>query len=94
MQGLETDIAELDSSAFRNGDMQNMLLNKLNAVIANIETGKYKEAANQLRNDVLPKIGGIETVEEDNVIWITGHSSQRMWYQEAQDIVRALEMAR
>lgn len=91
---METRIAVLDSSAFKNGDMQNSLLNKLNAVIANIEAGKYKNAANQLRNDVLPKMGDAEPAEWDGVVWITDRSSQRVWYQEAQDIVKALEMAR
>ena len=56
LQELEMRIAELDSNAFRNGDMQLMLLNKLNAVIANVEAGKHAEAANQLRNDILPKM--------------------------------------
>jgi len=52
LQGLETEIAELDSGAFKNDDMQNLLLNKRNAVIANVEAGKYADAVNQLRNDI------------------------------------------
>ena len=51
------DIAALGSNAFKNDDMQNLLLNKLNAVIANVEAGKHADAANQLRNDILPKNG-------------------------------------
>ena len=94
LQGMETGIAELDSSAFRNDDMPNLLLNKLNAVIANVEAGKYADAANQLRNDILPKMGGAESPEGDSVVWIIDRSSQRLWYQEAQDVVKALEMAR
>ena len=91
LQGLEMRIAELDGNAFKNIDMQNMLLNKLNAVIANVETGKNKDAANQLRNDVLPKMGGAENAEGDGVVWIIDRSSQNVWYQEAQDVVRVLE---
>ena len=71
-----------------------MLLNKLNAVIANVEAGKHAEAANQLRNDVLPKMGGAENAEGGRVGWIIDRSSQNVWYQEAQDVVRSLEMAR
>ena len=57
-------IAALDSSAFKNGDMQNILLNKLNSVIANVEAGKYTDAANQMRNDIMPKMGSAENREE------------------------------
>ncbi len=64
------DIAALGSNAFKNDDMQNLLLNKLNAVIANVEAGKHADAANQLRNDILPKMGGAENTEGDSVVWI------------------------
>ncbi len=94
LQGLETEIASLGSNAFKNGDMQNLLLNKLNAVIANVEAGKHADAANQLRNDIMPKMGGVENAEGDSIAWITDCSSQPAWYQEAQDVVRILEMAR
>ena len=93
LQELETRIAELDGNSFRNGDMLNLLLNKLNAVIANVEAGKHADAANQLRNDILPKMGSAENAEGDSVAWIVGRSSQQVWYQEAQDVVKALEMA-
>lgn len=94
LQGLETEIAELDSGAFKNDDMQNLLLNKLNAVIANIEAGKYADAANQLRNDILPKMGSAENAEGDKGDWIIGGRSQQILYREVQDVVNALEMAR
>ena len=61
--------------------MQNLLLNKLNAAIANVEAGKYKDAANQLRNDILPKMGGVENAEGDSAAWIIDRSAQRVWYQ-------------
>ncbi len=87
-------IAELDGNSFRNDDMQNMLLNKLNAVIANVEAGKHAEAANHLRNDILPKMGDAGNAEGDSAAWIVDRRSQRIWYQDAQDVVMSLEMAR
>ena len=50
----------MDGSAFKNGDMQNTLLNKLNAAIGNEGAGKHTEAANQLRNDIMPKMVNVE----------------------------------
>ena len=91
IQELETEIAELDSGAFKNDDMQNLLLNKLNAVIANIEAGKYADAANQLRNDILPKMGGVENAEGDKGAWIVGSRSQWILYRAVQDAMKALE---
>ncbi len=73
--------------------MQNVLLNKLSAVIVNVEAGKHADAANQLRNDILPKMGGTENAEGDSTAWITDHSLQPAWYQDAQDVVGVLEMA-
>ena len=93
LQGLETEIAELGGSAFKNGDMQNLLLNKINAVIANVEAGKHADAANQLRNDILPKMGGVEKPEGDRAPRLIDRNSPQVWYQEAQDIVGVLEMA-
>jgi hypothetical protein len=89
LQEMAAGIAALDSSAFKNGDMQNMLLNKLNSVIANVEAGKYKDAANQIRNDILPKMGSIENREGECAAWIIDRSSQQAWRQEAQDAVSA-----
>lgn len=58
-----------------------------------MEAGKHADAANQLRNDIVPKMGGAENAEGDSAAWIIDRSSQRIWYQEAQDVVRSLEMA-
>jgi hypothetical protein len=60
LQKIAAGIAALDGSAFENSGMQNMLLNKLNAAIANEDAGKHTEAANQLRNDIMPKMGSVE----------------------------------
>ena len=80
LQGLEMEIAELDSGAFKNDDMRNLLLNKLYAVIANVEAGKHADAANQLRNDILPKMGSAENAEGDKGDWIVSSRSQRILY--------------
>lgn len=58
-----------------------------------MEAGKHADAANQLRNDIVPKMGDAENAEGDSVVWIIDRSSQRVWYQEAQDVVKVLEMA-
>ena len=46
------------------------------AVIANVEAGKYADAANQLRNDILPKMGGAGNTEWDNAAWIVERNPQ------------------
>ena len=48
-------IASLYLGVFKNANMQNTLLNKLNALLANIEAGKYEDALGQLQNDILKK---------------------------------------
>ena len=36
-------------------------------------------------------MGGVESPEGDSIVWITDRSSQPVWDQEAQDVVKALE---
>lgn len=43
---------------FKNSNMKNTLINKLIAVINNIEMGNYKEALGQLQQDILAKTDG------------------------------------
>ncbi len=71
-----------------------MLLNKLNSVIANVEAGKHADAANQLRNDIMPKMGSAENRKEESAVWIIDRSSRQVWHPEAQDIARDLELVR
>ncbi len=55
---IQTIISSLSTSVLKNANMQNALLNKLNAVIANISAGDYTAALDQLQNDILPKMDG------------------------------------
>lgn len=58
IQNCSAEIASLSPTVFKNANMQNALLNKLNAVIANIEAGNYADALGQLQNDILGKTDG------------------------------------
>jgi hypothetical protein len=59
IQSLQQNIiAKLAPGAFKNANMQNALLNKLNSVLASIEAGNYSDALGQLQNDILGKTDG------------------------------------
>lgn len=58
IQNLQDVIANIDPDKFKNANMRNALLNKLNAVISNIVAGNYSDALDQLQNDVLGKTNG------------------------------------
>jgi len=76
-------IANLAPSAFKNANMQNALLNKLNAVIASIEAGNYADALGQLQNDILTKTDGCATSgapAPDKNDWITNCPDQSKVY--------------
>jgi len=61
--------------------MQNTLINKLNAVIANIEAGSYEEALGQLENDILKKTDGCVTEgTPDKNDWIKNCDAQGSVY--------------
>jgi hypothetical protein len=78
---LQQVIANLAPSAFKNANMQNALLNKLNAVIASIESGDYSDALGQLQNDVLGKTHGCATSgATDKNDWITNCTAQSLVY--------------
>ena len=74
-------IASLAPGAFKNQNMQNALLNKLNAVIANMEAGKYSDALGQLQNDILGKTDGCTTSgAPDKNDWIVDCPDQSKVY--------------
>ena len=74
-------IALLDPDVFRNVNMQNALLNKLNAVIENIEAGNYADALGQLQNDILGKTGGCaDSGAPDRNDWVRDCTSQGLIY--------------
>lgn len=72
VQDSETVVVSVDTDAFKNDTMQNALLNKLNAAIANIEAGNYADVLAQLKNDILKKTDGCATSgAPDKNDWIT-----------------------
>jgi len=79
VQKLQEDVATLSRSIFKNGSMQNALLNKLNAVIANIGLCNYSEALGQLEHDILGKTNGCAaTGTPDKNDWILDCSAQSL----------------
>ncbi len=81
IQDCEQVIASLNSNVFKNANMQNTLINKLNAVIANIEAGNYEDALGQLRNDVLGKTDGCaDSGSPDKNDWIKDCAAQGSVY--------------
>ncbi len=74
-------ISSLPQSVFKNKNMQNTLLNKLNAVIANIEAGNYADALGQLQNDILGKTNGCaDTGAPEKNDWIRDCGAQGQVY--------------
>lgn len=85
-------ISSLPQSVFKNKNMQNTLLNKLNAVVANIEAGNYVDALAQLQNDILKKMNGCaESGSPDKNDWIRDCGSQGLIYQDMIDTIGSVE---
>jgi len=84
IQKLQTQISDLKPDAFKNANMQNALLNKLNAVIATIDAGDYVDALNQLQQDILGKVTGKNS-------WITNPSAQTQIYKILTPIIAELK---
>jgi len=59
-------------------------LNKLNAVIGNIDAGNYVDALNQLQQDVLGKVTGKNS-------WITNPTAQIQLYNSLNTIIAELQ---
>ena len=91
-QDLETVVISLNPNVFKNANMQNALINKLNAVIANIEAGNYADALGQLQNDILGKTDGCATSgAPDKNDWIKDCKAQNQVYPL---IMKAIELVR
>ena len=87
-QSLETTIASFNPDVFKNDNMQNTFLNKLNAVIENIEQGNYADASGQLQNDILAKIDGCtNSGAPDKNDWIKVCGSQEVIYPYILDLI-------
>ncbi len=84
LQYLQTQISDLKPDAFKNANMQNALLNKLNAVIATIDAGNYVDALNQLQQDILGKVTGKNS-------WITNPAAQTQIYKILTPIIAELK---
>lgn len=88
VQTVETKIVSLEPFVFKNENMQNALLNKLNAVIANIEAGNYADALGQLQNDILAKTDGcVKSGAPDKNDWIKDCESQGIIYPYILDVI-------
>ena len=69
---LQPQIGALAPQVFKNANMQKTLLNKLNAVIGNMDEGNYADALGQLQDDILGKVGGVAKIgKPDKNDWIT-----------------------
>lgn len=94
VQDVETVITSLNPDVFKNANMKNTLINKLNAVIANIEAGNYADALGQLEHDILGKTDGCATSgAPDKNDWIKDCEAQNQVYpliMEAIELVRRL----
>jgi hypothetical protein len=51
-------INDFDPSVFKNKNMQKTLVNKINAVLQQIDQGLYQEALSKLENDIIDKVDG------------------------------------
>lgn len=81
LQVAASRIKLLPSLRFKNSNMCNTLINKLNSVLLNIDRGAYQEAYNQLNNDVLKKMDGCALFgSPDNNDWITDCQTQSSVY--------------
>ncbi len=82
----------LDKSAFKNANMPNALINKINAVIQNIDEGVIAEALGQLQNDLLQKMNGCaDSGAPDANDWIIACAVQGQIYPLIQEAILILQ---
>jgi hypothetical protein len=87
------NIGYLPDDAFKNQNIRNTLINKLNAVIATVDARNYQEAITKLQNDILAKTNGCAESTPpapDKNDWIEKCVYQEMIYPELQDIITNL----
>ncbi len=71
----------LDANSLKNENMKNAFLNKLSAVQAMIDDGRYQAALKKLENDILAKTDGCADANEpDKNDWIKDCEEQRQIY--------------
>jgi len=89
---LQVPIIAMDAKVFQNANLQNTLLNKLNKVIANINSGNYQDALEQLQNDILGKADGCaKSGAPDKNDWILDPTAQNTIYPYLLEIISELE---
>jgi hypothetical protein len=95
VRSLQNVIASLDPAVLKNANMKNALINKLNAVIANISAGIYNDALDQLQNDILGKTDGCATAgAPDKNDWITTCEDQEKIYPSVVSLVQLVQSIR
>ena len=93
IQDLETTISGFPPTVFKNANMQNTLINKLNEVIAAISAGDYTGALNKLQNDILKKTDGCAVSgAPDKNDWITNCKTQGILYPMIVSIINELKL--
>ena len=90
LQGTLADVIEmkLGPENLKNNNMQNSLLNKIDAVQEMIDQGLYEDALHKLEHDILTKIDGCsETGEPDKNDWIITCEEQAAVYPLVMDTI-------
>lgn len=82
VQQIQSVVLAIPLGDFKNANMRNTLINKLNAVIASIQAGYYVDALTKLENDILGKTDGCAiSGAPDKNDWIKACASQAQLYQ-------------
>lgn len=85
-------ISSIDPGAFKNENMQQTILNKMDSVTDLIESGYIDEAISKLENDILKKTDGcVNTGEPDRNDWIEDCANQAELYSLVQDLIALLQ---
>jgi hypothetical protein len=90
LQGTLADAVEtkLGPESLKNNNMQNSLLNKIEAAQEMIDQGLYEDALNKLEHDILAKMDGCsETGEPDKNDWIITCEEQAVIYPLVMDTI-------
>ena len=95
LQDLSGIILQLPDAVFKNKNMGNTLVKKINEVLLKIDQAEYREAINQLKNDILKKTDGCaQSDSPDKNDWIINCESQAVVYNliiEALDLLADLQ---
>jgi len=85
--------ALLPDSAFKNKNMRNTLITKLNVIIKDVDAGNYAGALAKLQQDVMAKTNGCaETLPPapDNNDWVVTCTYQSIIYPELEEILACI----